>query len=67
MLEVHALREIHVLIVLIFAVIIVGLVLRYGATSVPLATTGEKTVTNVLNDLTLKGSGYPYESPKGKS
>ena len=60
-------REIHVLIVLMFATIMLGLLLRYGASSVPLASGAESTLTNVIDDLTLKGSSYTYESPKGKS
>ena len=60
-------REVHALVVLLVIAIVVGLVLRYGATSVPLAKTTETGAIDVLNDLTLKGSGYTYESPKGKS
>jgi hypothetical protein len=65
-------REIHALFVLIIAAVIVGLVLRYGATSVPLAQTAVSGTEGVLNDLTLKGgaSVYPYyapESPHGTS
>jgi hypothetical protein len=60
-------REVHALVVLLVIAIVIGLILRYGATSVPLAKTAETTVVDVLNDLTLKGSGYTYESPKGKS
>jgi len=60
-------KEVHALVVLLVIAIVVGLVLRYGATSVPLAQTTETGAIDVLNDLTLKCSGYTYESPKGKS
>jgi hypothetical protein len=63
-------REIHALLLLVIVAVVVGLVLRYGATSVPLASGAETAVVGVLNDLTLKGTGYQYyppESPKGKS
>ena len=63
-------KEAHALLALIIIAVVVGLVLRYGATSVPLASGIETGAVNVLNDLTLKGTGYTYyppESPKGKS
>ena len=63
-------KEIHALFVLVIAAVVVGLILRYGATSVPLASGVESAGISVLNDLTLKGTGYQYyppESPKGKS
>jgi len=63
-------KEAHALLALIIIAVVVGLVLRYGATSVPLAQTTETGAVAVLNDLTLKGTGYTYyppESPKGKS
>jgi hypothetical protein len=63
-------REIHALFVLVIAAVVVGLILRYGATSVPLASGVESAGESVLGDLTLKGTGYQYyppESPKGKS
>ena len=63
-------REIHALLLLVIVAVVVGLVLRYGATSVPLASGVETAGIGVLNDLTLKGTGYQYyppESPKGKS
>ena len=47
--------------------IIIGLFLRYGATTVPVASTASTTITHIIDDLTLKGTGYPYESPKGSS
>ena len=63
-------KEVHTLLLLIIVAVVVGLVLRYGATSVPLAQTTVSGGEAVLNDLTLKGTGYTYyapESPKGKS
>ena len=63
-------REVHALLALIIIAVVVGLVLRYGATSVPLAQTTVSGAEGVLNDLTLKGTGYTYyppESPKGNS
>lgn len=44
-------------------VIIIGLVLRYGASSVPLANAGVSGLAVGLNDLTLKGTGYGYYPP----
>ena len=60
-------REVHALFALVIIAVVVGLILRYGASSVPLASGAEKTFIGMLDDLTLKGSGYTYESPKGKS
>ena len=63
-------KEIHALFALVIVAVVVGLILRYGATSVPLAQTTVSGTEGVLNDLTLKGTGYTYyppESPKGKS
>jgi hypothetical protein len=63
-------REIHALLLLVIVAVVVGLVLRYGATSVPLASGAESAGEAVLGDLSLKGAGYQYyppESPKGKS
>jgi hypothetical protein len=63
-------KEAHALLALIIIAVVVGLVLRYGASSVPLASGIESTATSALDDLTLKGTGYTYyapESPKGKS
>ena len=63
-------KEAHALVALIILAVVVGLVLRYGSTSVPLASNAESASVDVLNDLTLKGTGYTDyapESPKGKS
>jgi len=65
-------KEVHALFVLIIAAIIVGLVLRYGATSVPLAQTAIGGVEKESSILTLAGGSevYPYyapESPHGTS
>ena len=55
--------EMVVALTVISTVIIIGLILRYGSTSVPLATQGVTGATSLVNDLTLKGSGYAYYPP----
>ena len=63
-------KEIHALLALVIVAVVVGLILRYGQTSVPLASTATSGVLGLVDDLTLKGTGYTYyppESPKGKS
>jgi len=46
--------------------IALGLVLRYGGTSVPLAETASKTLSNTIDALTLANpSTYPYYGPAG--
>ncbi len=50
-------------IAIITTAIIVGLVMRFGATSVPIAGDIQKTTTTGLADLTLQGNGYPYYGP----
>ena len=55
--------EFVVALTIIGTIVIIGLVLRYGATSVPLAQTGVTGAQGILNDLTLQGSGYSYYPP----
>jgi hypothetical protein len=65
----ETMSEVKSIVYLMIVTIIVGLMLRFGRTSVPLARDVEQTVTSLAETLTLKGSGYPYyapESPKGK-
>lgn len=52
---------------LVIVAIIVGLVLRYGATTVPLAADATTGISNALDALTLSNAGgnYPYEGPTG--
>ena len=50
-------------ITLIGVIIIIGLLLRFGKSSISLASIGTQSVSNTLADLTLKGSGYPYYGP----
>jgi hypothetical protein len=60
--------EAIVLISIIGTAIIVGLVLRFGATSVPLANTASSTILGGLQALTLANTAtqnYPYEGPGG--
>lgn len=40
-----------------------GLILRYGRSSIGLAKIGSQSASNTLADLTLKGSGYGYYGP----
>jgi hypothetical protein len=49
---------------IIGTIIIVGLVLRYGATSTSLGKEAEKTILGGLQTLTLANPAvYPYEGP----
>lgn len=48
---------------LVGVIIIIGLILRFGSTSLPLAKVGTQSISNTLADLTLKGGGYPYYGP----
>lgn len=49
---------------LIIIAIVVGLILRYGATSVPLAQIAANTITTTESDLTLANPNvYPYYPP----
>ena len=56
-------KEIVALATLVTVAIVVGLVLRYGATSVPLGNTAAGALGHSLNDLTLQGGGYSYYPP----
>jgi hypothetical protein len=55
--------EFIVALTIIGTIVIIGLVLRYGASSVPLAQEGVQGTQGIMNDLTLKGSGYSYYPP----
>lgn len=48
---------------IIVTAIIVGLIMRFGATSVPIANDLTSVVGTGFSALTLQGSGYPYEGP----
>jgi hypothetical protein len=51
---------------IIGTIIVIGLILRYGGTSVPLAQTAAGTIEGGLQALTLANPAvYPYEGPKG--
>ena len=50
-------------ITLIGLIIIIGLLLRFGKSSIALASIGTQSVSNTLADLTLKGGGYSYYGP----
>lgn len=56
-------KELTVGLTIVATVIIIGLILRYGASSVPLAAGVESSTQGGLNDLTLKGTGYQYYPP----
>jgi hypothetical protein len=48
---------------LVGIIIIIGLLLRYGRSSISLASIGTQSLSNSLADLTLKGGGYSYYGP----
>ena len=48
---------------LVGIIIIIGLLLRYGRSSISLASIGNQSLSNSLADLTLKGGGYSYYGP----
>ena len=48
---------------LVAVIIIIGLLLRYGKSSIGLGKLGVSGATSLANDLTLKGSGYQYYGP----
>ena len=58
-------KDMFAFLTLVGVVIIVGLFLRYGATTVPLANEAGNVTTTALSDLTLSGQGYPYYPPSG--
>ena len=56
--------EVVAIVTLIIVAIIVGLVLRFGATSVPLANDVTNVATTGFSSLTLANPKlYPYEGP----
>ena len=50
---------------IIGTIIIIGLILRYGGTSVPIVTNVTKSGNQAISNLTLQGTGYPYYPPTG--